>query len=52
VQPLPPSAACLPPTPLPPQWSGIPLLTTISNAGLVASLVALVWAVASRPLGL
>ncbi|KIY96115.1 hypothetical protein MNEG_11847 [Monoraphidium neglectum] len=33
------------------EWSGIPLLTTISNAGLVASLVALVWAVASRPLG-
>lgn len=35
-----------------PQWSGIPLLTMLSNAGLLASIAALAWAVGARALGM
>ncbi|KAI8470411.1 MAG: hypothetical protein J3K34DRAFT_260805 [Monoraphidium minutum] len=34
------------------EWSGIPLLTMLSNIGLFGSLACLVWALAARPLGM
>ena len=34
------------------QWSGIPLLTMLSNVGLFGSLAFLVWALVSRALSM
>ena len=34
------------------EWSGIPLLTLLSNAGLAATLLCLVWALVARALNM